>query len=269
MLYAYNEATNGADLTWIQSQKSFLAPIAANLLTIANATTLQLSTTDWAGSHRNQTSLAVQGAQALVAYGKLFNEPSFVSAGLALGKQLYEGGLGMNAQRTHFTYLFGGLSSDDSYNVQGAGLFLDRCLGLSTINPSAWALEEEFYSTQVTPLGLPYIGGFRSMGDGCNPHGGNLAITEWNMWATAGLTNTTLQEQLIDGTYAFFTNKQNQVPFPTRYCTKGQNEGVWQLCRARSAVGSLFAPVLAAGAQSRDGAGIARACQANFGRWQG
>jgi hypothetical protein len=241
MLWAYNKATNGADVAWIQSQKKFLAPMAAHLLTLANATTLQLATVDWANSHKNQSSLAIQGAQALKIYGTLFNEPSYVSAGASLSEQLYVGGLGMNKDRTHFTYLYG---HDDSWNVQGPGMFMDRALGLNTMPNTAWDLEEEWYARKATPLGLPYIGGFATTGDECNPHGGNLVITEWTMWAVAGMRNSTLRRQLIDGTYAFFSNQKNDVPWPTRYCSAGASAGVWQLCRARSTVGSLFAPLI-------------------------
>jgi hypothetical protein len=268
MLWTYHKATNGADSAWIQSQKSFLAPMAAHLLTIANATTLQLATVDWANSHKNQSGLAIQGAQALKIYGTLFNEPSYISAGASLSIQLYADGLGMNKDRTHFTYLYG---HDDSWNVQGPGMFMDRALGLNTMPDNAWDVEEEWYARKTTPLGLPYIGGFETDGDGCTPHGGNLVITEWtmwavagvrnttlqrqlidgnlvitewSMWAVAGVRNTTLQRQLIDGTYSFFSSQKNDVPWPTRYCSAGASAGIWQLCRARSTVGSLFAPLI-------------------------
>ena len=241
MLWAYNKATNGTDMAWIQAQKSFLEPMVAHMQDIANATTMQLGTVDWAGAHRNQTGLAIQGAQGLQIYGKLFGEPSYIEAGATLAKQLYEDGLGMDDERTHFTYMYG---NDESWNVHGASIFVDKSLGLKTMPDSAWQLEEEWYGKKTTKLGLPYIGGFATKGDQCNPHGGNLVITEWTMWAIAGVSNTTLRNELIDGSYAFFTNKLNNVPFPTRYCTVGANAGLFQLCRARSTVGSLFAPLI-------------------------
>jgi len=220
MLYALNTATNGASLPWIQAQSAILAPIAANLLTIANATTVQLATVDWAGSHANQTGLALQGAQALQIYGQLFNQPNYTAAGTLLAHQLYEGGLGLDAARTHFTYLYGS-GQDSSWVVNGASSFLDRVMGLNAINSSAWDLEEAWYGAQTTSLGLPYLGGYNATGDGCSPHG-SLAITEWTMWAAAGMRNQTLQKVLLDGTYAFFADGQNNVPWPTRYCTSGQ-----------------------------------------------
>lgn len=243
MLYAYNNATNGTNLAWIQAQETFLAPMAANLLTIANATTDQLATVDWAGSHPNQTGLAIQGAQALVVYGRLFNNASYVTAGQNLAHQLYHRGLGLDVNRTHFTYVYG---DDVSWNVQGPGFFMDNYFELNLFPSAAWTNEAAWYAKQNTAIGLPYIGGFNTTGDGCTPHGGNLVITEWTFWAAAGMSNQSVAGQLVQSAYAFFTDGLNGVPWPTRYCTVGSNKGQWQLNRARPTVGSIFAPLLAA-----------------------
>lgn len=128
--------------------------------------------------------------------------------------------------------------------MQGTSIFVDKALGLNMMPDGAWQLEEEWYASKTTSLGLPYIGGFATVGDSCKPHGGSLVITGWKMWAIAGISNKTLQQELIDGSYAFFSNGMNNMPWPTRYCTAGANAGLFQLCKARSTLGSLFAPLI-------------------------
>ena len=104
----------------------------------------QLSTNDAAGPLTNETNLAIKAAVGLKAFGKLASLSNYSDIGDQHAHILYQGGLGTDADKTHFTLQYP--DKDSTYKVI-FNLYPDLLLNLSTFPQSAYDMESSYYPT--------------------------------------------------------------------------------------------------------------------------
>lgn len=87
----------------------------------------------------------------------------------------------------------------------------------------------DWYSKQLTSVGLPYASGQDDIANGM-----------WDMWVTA-ICPGDLQKKLFADEVAFLDNGKNTAPFPDCFHVSGANSGEFVQARARPTLGSTFA----------------------------
>ncbi|MCJ1311229.1 hypothetical protein MMC25_004900 [Agyrium rufum] len=222
---AYTTATGNTTFatTYASLFQGYANYLVANGLNISS----QLSTDDGAGPLANQTNLAIKAAIGLTAFGNFSGMTNYTTIGLSYADQLYNGGLGTDANKTHFTLEYG---NDTTYSTV-FNLFPDILLNLSTFPAAAYDMETAFYPTVRAEDGVPLDTRVE------------WSKTDWMLWAAAYMTDDVVRDMFIDDVYEFITNEMsvNQVPFSDRFYVTGDLAGQFYDFRARPVVGGEFA----------------------------
>ncbi|CAK3896735.1 related to glutaminase A [Lecanosticta acicola] len=189
----------------------------------------QLISVDAIAATPNQTALAMQSAMGLKAAALLTGNDSYSDIADDFAKTIYDDGLGLNDNKSHFTYNYG---DNDNWNVIFAS-FSDVFLNLTTFPQNAWDLQARWYLSEIQEAGLAFAGPV-------SDRGVDWALTDWNIMTAAALGSEDLTREIVNTTHAFLTNGINEIPFGTKYYVSGSDAGVWIANKARSTVGTHF-----------------------------
>ncbi|MCJ1387201.1 hypothetical protein MMC18_000041 [Xylographa bjoerkii] len=258
LAYAYTRATANTTFssTYAPLFQSYADYLVANGLNISS----QLSTDDGAGAlpnqvapphpqnlptqqanTTNQTNLAIKAAIGLTAYGAMSGMANYTAVGLNYSNQLYEGGLGTDTNRTHFTLEYG----NDTTWTTAFNLFPSVLLNLSTFSEEALAMQTAWYPTVRAQAGVPLDSRV------------DWGKTDWMHFAAAYATDVGTKDMFIDDVHAFVSEglPGNQVPFSDRYFVANETGGAYDGYRARPVVGGHFAVLALEGPATVGGAG--------------
>jgi hypothetical protein len=176
LLYAYELLTG--DTTYASQYQDLLHGYADWLALHALYPEAQLISVDVIRPTANQTGLAVQSVIGLKAASFLINNTTHSQFAADFVNQIYYGGLGLDGlapeASTHFTYNYG---MDDTWNVLFPS-FSDVLLDLDTFPQSAWALQSDWYLSQMQDLGLPFAGPVDDLHYTGRPF--NWGLTDWS-----------------------------------------------------------------------------------------
>lgn len=128
--------------------------LAANSLYPAS----QLISVDAIPGTPNQTALAIQSAISLKAASIITGNSTYADLAASFANTIYNDALGLDgptlAESTHFTYNYG---QPSTWNVLFAA-YSDVVLDLKTFPSEAWALQSDWYLSQIQEEGLPFAG---------------------------------------------------------------------------------------------------------------
>ena len=176
LLYAYELFTG--DNTYVLQYQDLLHGYADWLAQHALYPEPQLISVDVIRPTANQTGLAVQSVIGLKAASFLINSTTHSRCAADFVNQIYYGGLGLDGlapeTSTHFTYNYG---MEDTWNVLFPS-FSDVLLDLNTFPRSAWALQSDWYLSQMQDLGLPFAGPVDDLHYTGQPF--NWGLTDWS-----------------------------------------------------------------------------------------
>ncbi|KAI9828867.1 MAG: hypothetical protein M1819_006482 [Sarea resinae] len=228
LAYAYTYATSNT--AWAASIAPTIAPYADYLIANGLYPAQQLSTDDGAGFIANQTNLAIKAAVALAAFGNLTSNATYTAAATSFAKTIYTDGVGLDANRTHFTLQYG---NDTTWTLT-FNLYPDVLLGLDVFPAAAYALQASFYPSVRQPAGVPLDSNV------------NWSKTDWMLFAAATTpANHSTTAMFVDDINTFISNGLNDVPFGDRYFTQsddtGDVAGEWFGFEARPVQGGEFA----------------------------
>lgn len=226
MVHAYQKLTG--DKAWAQKYAALFEKYADYLINNGLYPSSQLDTVDSIPATANQTNLALVSAIGLNAYGAVTGNQTYTQAAQNFANEIYTNGLGTDqpgSSATHFTYNYHDASSWGTV----FDLFPDQWLGLNTFPKTAVTMQCNWYSKQLTTVGLPYA----SMQD-------DIANGMWDMWIAA-ICPGGLQAKLFSDEVAFLSNGKNTAPFPDRFYVSGAKSGEFMQARARPTLGSTFA----------------------------
>ena len=226
MVYAYEKLTG--DNTWTKMYAALFEKYANYLINNGLYPSSQLDTVDSIPATANQTNLAIVSAIGLNAYGAVTGNITYTQAAQNFAQQIYTNGLGTDQpgnNATHFTYNYHDASSWGTL----FNLFPDQWLGLNTFPKTAVTMQCNWYSAQLTSVGLPYASVQNDLANGM-----------WDMWVAA-ICPGALQEKLFADEVGFLGNGKNTAPFPDRYYVSGAQAGEFVGGRARPTLGSTFA----------------------------
>ena len=144
--------------------------------------------------------------------------------GLSYATQLYDDGLGTDADKTHFTLVYG---SPTTFTT-AFNLFPDVNLKLHTFNASAFDMQSRYYPSQHREAGVPL--------DSRVPWG----KTDWMHFAAAYCQDDT-KRMFVNDVHGFVADRLNDAPFSDRFFVTGDRTGQSFDYRARPVVGGHFA----------------------------
>lgn len=225
---AYQKASNNK--AWAQRYYTLLNKYASYLPSNSINIASQLSTNDATGFLTNETNLAIKAAVGLKAFASLAGETysNYSAIGDEHAKQIYNDGLGTDADKTHFVLNYP--KNDASWKIP-FNLYPDILLNLSTFPPAAYQMQQEYYPT------------IRSHGGVALDSRQAWAKSDWNIW-TAGTTTGSVRQSFVDDLWAFVSNGKNSWPLSDRWRVRQDGEtgeGREQALRARPTVGGHFA----------------------------
>ena len=172
LLYAYQQLSG--DDSYTTKYSDLLAGWAEYLATNGLYPSSQLISVDAIAATPNQTALAMQSAIGLKAAALLTRNDSYSDTADRFAKTIYDDGLGLNDNKTHFTYNYG---DNDNWNVIFAS-FSDVFLNLSTFPQEAWDLQAKWYLSQIQEAGLAFAGPVSDKGV-------DWALTDWSTFPTS------------------------------------------------------------------------------------
>lgn len=234
LAYAYVAASGNKN--WASQYTSLFQGYADYLVRDGLNMSAQISTDDGAGALPNQTNLAIKAAVGLNAFGKASGLTNYSDIGTRYATQLYDDGLGTDANKSHFTLVYG----NDSTFTTAFNLYPDYLLKLGTFNQSAFDMESRYYPSQHLAAGVPLDSRVA------------WAKTDWMQFAGAYCHDDT-KTMFVNDVHAYLTNGKNQVPFSDRYYVSGDGAGASFDYKARPVVGGHFAELALAGPASVSG----------------
>jgi hypothetical protein len=164
----------------------------------------QLSTDDGPGPAANQTNLAVKAAIGLASYGALFNDHSYTTKGQQFATTIFDDGIGLSPDRTHFTFSY---NQPNSWGMT-FNLFPDWFMKLDTFNSSAFAVQSAFYPTVRAQAGVSLDSLL------------NWGKTDWQIHVAA-MAPDSVKSLFVNDLHAFISNGLNDGPFGDRWFTGG------------------------------------------------
>lgn len=226
LVYAYKVATG--DSTWATEYTSILQKYADYLVNNTINMANQLSANDAAGPLPNQTGLAAKSAVGLKAFGELTGLTNYSDVGASFANLLYDGGLGTDPNKTHFTLEYPTYPTTWKipYNH-----YPDVLFKFGLFPEASYNMSSAFLPTVRGQYGVPLQNNM------------DWAKSDWNIW-TAATLDTRTRDEFVDDLWAFVTNGLNTWPFSDRYIASsefGNEAGVEVLCKARPTVGGHLA----------------------------
>lgn len=235
LAYAYAIASNNSNWTagYMPLFQQYADYLVNNRLNISK----QLSTNDATGPLTNETNLAIKAAVGLKAFGELSGLSNYSDIGDQTAQILYQDGLGLDGDRTHFTLQYP--NNGSTYKVI-FNLYPDLLLNLSTFPQSAYDMESTYYPTVRKSDGVALDN--RQF----------WTNTEWNMWA-AGTSSDSTREMFVDDIWAMISNEKNTWPLSDRMVvspSRGFTVGSEFFVRARPTVAGHFSLLALLGPKS-------------------
>jgi len=223
LFYDYQKLTG--DKTFAQTHAKILRQYASYLVNNGLYPISQLDTVDSIPASANQTNLALVSAIGLNAYAAMTGDQSYSTTAKSFVNKLVTDGLGLDKERTHFTYNYG---NDSSWGTI-FNLFSDQLLDLNTFSSDIRQMQCAWYEKHATATGYPYAGSW--------PQSNGL----WAMWV-APTCGAKIQEEIIADECRFLTNGKNNLPFPDRFVVSGDKAGEWYgpVGYARPTLGGVF-----------------------------
>ena len=156
LFYAYQNLTG--DTAWAQQYLPLLEGYAEYLAVNSLYPASQLISVDAIPGTPNQTALAIQSAIGLKAASIIAGNSTYADLAASFAKTIYNDALGLDgatlSESTHFTYNYG---QSSTWNVLFAA-YSDVVLDLNTFPSAAWALQSDWYLSQIQEEGLPFAG---------------------------------------------------------------------------------------------------------------
>ncbi|KAJ7232842.1 hypothetical protein B0H12DRAFT_1239497 [Mycena haematopus] len=206
MALSFARATN--DITQIKRYESLLDQWTQYLIEDSLIPAFQLSTDDFAGQLANQTNLAIKGIvgiRCMAEISKLlgntakYNNYSSIAADYVTKWQVY------SASKTgpHLTLDY---NDDNSWGL-AYNLFSDVHLGLKLFPQSVYDEQTAWYKTVINQYGVPLD----------TRH--TYTKSDWSIWTSAIVTDTTLRNQFISTLTAYVSNGLNNNAFSDLFDT--------------------------------------------------
>jgi hypothetical protein len=223
---AYQQASGNT--AFAKPYESLLKGYADYLQANGQSPILQFSTNDVLGQLVGQTNLVIKSAVGLTAFGALYGDDSYTSAGVAMAKKLSTvgQGLGQSGSTQFFNLQLGSNTWFMDFN-----LVADYWLGLNTFPPSANTMQSELYGGMGRQAGGVPLDGKVSFGK-----------TDWQMWS-ASASSTATRNQMVADLHAYISNGLNTAPLSDRYLTQASGSspaGTYDSVRNRPTVGGHF-----------------------------
>ncbi|MCJ1324161.1 hypothetical protein MMC10_000823 [Thelotrema lepadinum] len=238
LILAYAYASLTGDTAWATKYTPLLQKYAADYLQKSGLNQVaQLSADVPSGPLANQTNLAIKAAVALNAFGKMTNMTSYSTAGLSFANQLYNGGLGTDANKSYFTFQYSGGANATNFSttwVQSYNLYPDALFNLSTFPQAAFDMQSDYYPTLFPEVANTYgVPVYSSV---------HWARTDWAYFVGSYASNDT-RTLFVDEVWSFLnmSTALDQVPFSDRYNVSGPGRGEYFTYKARPVVGGHFA----------------------------
>ncbi len=156
LLYAYQKYTG--DTAWARQYLPLLEGYASYLAANSLYPSSQLISVDAIPGTANQTALAIQSTIGIKAASIITGNSTYANIAASFVNIIYNDALGLDgptvAKSTHFTYNYG---KNSTWNVLFAA-YSDVLLDLHTFPSAAWALQSEWYLSQIQEEGLPFAG---------------------------------------------------------------------------------------------------------------
>ncbi|KAJ7652052.1 hypothetical protein DFH06DRAFT_540129 [Mycena polygramma] len=225
MALGFARATN--DTSQITRYRALLDQWTQYLITDSLVPDNQLSTDDFNGRLANQTNLAVKGIigircmaeiSLLLGDNATYTNYSAIAADYVTKWQT----LANSSTGPHLTLDY---NDNDSWGL-AYNLFSDVHLGLKLFPQSVYDSQTAWYKTVFNQYGVPL--------DTRNVR----SKTDWEIWTSAIVTDTSLRDQFISSIKSFISNGKNSVPFSDLYDTV---TGLYDGFRARPVVGGHLA----------------------------
>ncbi|KAF8213809.1 DUF1793-domain-containing protein [Mycena galopus ATCC 62051] len=230
LIMALSFARANNDLTQIRRYESLLDQWTQYLIEDSLIPANQLSTDDFAGLLANQTNLAIKGIvgiRCMAEISKLLGDTakytnySSIAADYVTKWQVYA------ASKTgaHLTLDY---NDDPSWGLV-YNLFPDVYLKLNLFPQSVYEEQTAWYKTVINEYGVPLD----------TRH--TYTKSDWSMWTSAIVTDTTLRSQFVSTLTAYVSNGLNKQAFPDWFDTVS---GLAQGFVARPVVGGHLALLL-------------------------
>ncbi|KZP32941.1 DUF1793-domain-containing protein [Athelia psychrophila] len=205
MTLSYAQKTG--DLSLLTTYKSLLDQWTQYLISDSLIPAGQLSTDDFAGVLANQTNLAIKGIVGIGAMAQIANLTGDTAtatnySGIA-AKYMTEFQTLASSGADHLTLSY---NNDSSWGLT-YNMFGDKLLGLNLFPDSLYESQTAWYSTVMTPYGVPLD----------TRH--TYTKSDWQMWTAAIMTNTTVRDEFISGLYHFAQDGASNLPFADWYET--------------------------------------------------
>lgn len=226
---AYTRATG--DLGWTAQYMKVFQKYADYLVDNSIDIAYQLSSNDAAGPLANETNLAIKAAVGLKAFGELSGNPYYSRVGNEHANLFFQQKLGTDDEQTHFVLEYP--DYPETWKIP-YNLYPDVLFALETFPKAAYQMSNEFFSSSSVrgEYGVPL------------DNRQSWAKSDWNMWLTATLEQTSTRDEFVNDLWAFMTNGKHTWPFSDRYVSTSRHGGELGtpiLCRARPTVGGHFA----------------------------
>ncbi|KAF9067643.1 hypothetical protein BDP27DRAFT_1448939 [Rhodocollybia butyracea] len=166
----------------------------------------QLSTTDFAGPLPNQTNLAIKGIigiQAMSVISETYLNDTVASNSYRSTAASYLSTWqehGISSDGSHLILEYG----NDSTDVLGYNLAMDKLLGLNFIPPSVNSLQSAWYANNIEKYGFPI--------DSRTTY----TSADWMIW-TAMTTSAAVQTSFIDAIHSWLSSGLTSTPFGDRF----------------------------------------------------
>ena len=236
LAYAYANLTENK--AWVTRYTPVLQKYAADYLQKSGLNQVaQLSADVPSGPLANQTNLAVKAAVALNAFGKMTGMTNYSTTGLSFANQLYNGGLGTDSNKSHFTFQYSGGSNATNFSAtwgQTYNLYPDALFNLSTFPQAAFDMQSDYYPTLFPQVANTYgVPVYSTV---------HWARTDWAHFVGSYASNDT-RTLFVNEVWSFLNQSTllDQVPFSDRYNVSGPGRGEYFTYKARPVAGGHYA----------------------------
>ncbi len=211
----------GADRSFAEDNKALLKKWADYLVKDGYDPGNQLCTDDFAGPSAHNCNLSIKAILAIAAYGKLFDEPEYITVAKEYADRWKKEASNEKATKLAF-------DNEDSWSLK-YNIVWDKLLDINVFDEDVFEKEVNLYLAKINEYGVPLD---------CRA---DYTKADWQMWTTVMTKNKEYRDIIIDKMYAFINDTPDRTPFPDWYYTSDCRREFFQ---NRTVLGGIYINLL-------------------------
>ncbi len=181
----------------------------------------QLCTDDFAGHLAHNCNLSLKAILGIAAYGKIFDDESYIEKAAEYAKRWEKDARGTNATKLAFNL-------DNSWSLK-YNVVWDKLLDINIFDEELFKNEIAFYKTKMNKYGIPL------------DNRADYTKMDWLMWTTVITDDKEYTDMVLDSMYRFICETTDRAPMADWYYTSVPRRAMFQ---NRTVVAGLFINLL-------------------------